>query len=124
MTVETGDTEIKPVTEFIHAGFIKPLEKRLCSDFAKPSPIQSQCWPIILCNRDLIGIAQTGSGKTLAFGAPGLMLCAKTKMNPIQPCMAVLAPTRELAIQIGEVLEKVRHTAMTKVANRTGGVFK
>ncbi len=41
--------------------------------FQQPSPIQSQCWPIVMSGRDLIGIAATGSGKTLAFGLP--MLC-------------------------------------------------
>ena len=41
-------------------------------DFTSPSPIQSQCWPIILLGRDLIGIASTGSGKTLGFGLPML----------------------------------------------------
>jgi hypothetical protein len=40
--------------------------------FQQPSPIQSQCWPIVLSGRDLIGIAATGSGKTLAFGLPML----------------------------------------------------
>ena len=40
--------------------------------FAQPSPIQAQCWPIILSGHDLVGIAATGSGKTLAFGLPGL----------------------------------------------------
>lgn len=41
-------------------------------DFAQPSPIQAQCWPIILSGHDLVGVAATGSGKTLAFGLPGL----------------------------------------------------
>jgi hypothetical protein len=40
--------------------------------FQQPSPIQSQCWPIVLSGRDLIGVAATGSGKTLAFGLPML----------------------------------------------------
>ena len=41
-------------------------------DFDKPTPIQSQCWPIIGSGRDIIGIAETGSGKTLAFSLPAL----------------------------------------------------
>ena len=41
-------------------------------DFEKPTPIQSQCWPIIGSGRDIIGIAETGSGKTLAFSLPAL----------------------------------------------------
>jgi ATP-dependent RNA helicase DBP3 len=39
--------------------------------FEKPSVIQSQCWPVLLAGRDIVGIASTGSGKTLAFGLPG-----------------------------------------------------
>lgn len=46
--------------------------KASCSTFTQPSPIQAQCWPILLANRDLIGLAETGSGKTLAFVLPGL----------------------------------------------------
>lgn len=41
-------------------------------EFAQPSPIQAQCWPIILSGHDLVGVAATGSGKTLAFGLPAL----------------------------------------------------
>lgn len=43
-----------------------------CGTFTLPSPIQAQCWPILLAGRDLIGLAETGSGKTLAFVLPGL----------------------------------------------------
>ena len=53
------------------AGFSAELIQAT-KDFAQPSPIQAQCWPIILSGHDLVGIAATGSGKTLAFGLPGL----------------------------------------------------
>lgn len=53
------------------AGFSADL-LRATRDFAQPSPIQAQCWPVILSGHDLVGVAATGSGKTLAFGLPAL----------------------------------------------------
>lgn len=55
----------------VAAGFSEQL-LRSTSTFSQPSPIQAQCWPIIMSGQDLVGIAATGSGKTLAFGLPGL----------------------------------------------------
>jgi ATP-dependent RNA helicase DBP3 len=80
-----------------------------CQGFQKPSPIQAHAWPFLLAGRDLVGIAATGSGKTLAFGIPAMkhvldkMEMKKSKSGPI--CL-VLAPTRELAQQIADVLEE------------------
>jgi ATP-dependent RNA helicase DBP3 len=51
-------------------------------NFAKPSPIQSQCWPPLFSGRDLVGIASTGSGKTLTFLVPALLKIAKLGPNP------------------------------------------
>lgn len=48
--------------------------------FARPTPIQSQCWPILLAKRDVVGIAETGSGKTLAFLLPSLLHIKKTML--------------------------------------------
>jgi ATP-dependent RNA helicase DBP3 len=48
--------------------------------FARPTPIQSQCWPILLAKRDVVGIAETGSGKTLAFLLPSLIHIKKTML--------------------------------------------
>jgi hypothetical protein len=59
----------KPVTQFHHTG-LPPKMLHATREFVSPSPIQAQCWPIILSGRDLIGIASTGSGKTLGFGLP------------------------------------------------------
>lgn len=61
----------KPLPKFIHTGLPAHM-LHATRGFASPSPIQSQCWPIILSGRDLIGIASTGSGKTLGFGLPML----------------------------------------------------
>ncbi|NXP25982.1 DDX43 helicase, partial [Scytalopus superciliaris] len=71
--------------------------------FEKPTPIQSQAWPIILQGIDLIGIAQTGTGKTLAYLMPGFIHLTSQPISKDQregPGMLVLAPTRELALQV------------------------
>uniref|UniRef100_A0A4X2L7S6 RNA helicase n=1 Tax=Vombatus ursinus TaxID=29139 RepID=A0A4X2L7S6_VOMUR len=77
--------------------------------FSRPTPIQSQAWPIILKGIDLIGIAQTGTGKTLVYLIPGfihldLQPVAREKRSG--PGMLVLTPTRELAIQIESECKK------------------
>jgi len=74
-----------------------------------------------------VGIAQTGSGKTLAYGLPGLLRIKQTQKafsELISVKMLVLAPTRELAIQIEEVLSEAGKTAGIKVACIYGGVAK
>ncbi|XP_010478619.1 PREDICTED: DEAD-box ATP-dependent RNA helicase 5 [Camelina sativa] len=83
-----------------------------CKTFQKPSPIQSHTWPFLLDGRDLIGIAKTGSGKTLAFGIPAIMhMLNKNKKigkgsKNVNPTCLVLSPTRELAVQISDVLSE------------------
>lgn len=71
--------------------------------FSAPTPIQAQAWPMLLAGKDLIGIASTGSGKTLAFALPGAAH-ALAQTAPLGrgdgPLCLVLAPTRELAMQI------------------------
>merc|ERR1719290_349716 len=83
----------------------------VCKGFTTPTPIQAQCWPIIGSGRDIIGIAETGSGKTLAFSLPALSHMIYRYDNPPpkvphSPMMLVLSPTRELAMQTQEVMEK------------------
>ena len=70
--------------------------------YETPSPIQAQTIPLILAGRDVLGQAQTGTGKTAAFALPLLsMLDLKVK----DPQVLVLAPTRELAIQVAEAFQ-------------------
>ena len=73
------------------------------NDYTVPTPIQNAAIPVALTGRDLVGIAQTGTGKTLAFALPLVerMLANKTRRA------LVIAPTRELALQIDETLQKV-----------------
>ena len=70
-----------------------------------PTPVQEQAIPLVLDGRDLIAVAQTGTGKTLAFVLPGLTLLAQGK--PKRNSMLVLVPTRELCVQVHEVVRDV-----------------
>lgn len=72
--------------------------------FVSPSPIQAKTIPWMLQNRDVIALAQTGTGKTAAFGLPILQNLDK---NGSEPVALILAPTRELAIQVGEHIESL-----------------
>ena len=76
--------------------------------YKKPTPIQEKAIPVLLSGKDLLGCAQTGTGKTAAFAIPILQRLSQNikkqeQNNPIKAL--VLAPTRELAIQIGESFE-------------------
>ena len=71
--------------------------------YETPSPIQAQAVPVILSGRDLMGQAETGSGKTAAFAWP---LLSRIDMSQNRPQVLVLAPTRELAIQVTAAFEK------------------
>ncbi len=81
-----------------------------------PSPIQEQSIPSLLKGRDMIGCAQTGTGKTAAFALPILQYLALGKKQPVsgKPRVLILAPTRELAAQIGDSIAKYgTHTKTT-----------
>ncbi|MCB4226414.1 DEAD/DEAH box helicase [Mannheimia haemolytica] len=71
--------------------------------FVNPSPIQQECIPHLLAGRDVLGMAQTGSGKTAAFSLP---LLAQIDPTQRHPQMLVMAPTRELAIQVADACEQ------------------
>ena len=71
--------------------------------FEEPSPIQAQAIPLLLDGHDLLGQAQTGTGKTDAFALP---LLARLDANLREPQMLILAPTRELAIQVATACEE------------------
>jgi ATP-dependent RNA helicase DBP3 len=107
MAVENCDA--KPLSNFKQSGLSKD-ELYATRNFTMPSPIQSQCLPIALSGRDLVGIAATGSGKTLAFGLPAIKhIRAQIDAgvaSGTKPVALVIAPTRELALQISVVLEE------------------
>jgi ATP-dependent RNA helicase DeaD len=71
--------------------------------YEKPSPIQASTIPLLLAGRDVLGQAQTGTGKTAAFALPAL---STLDIKQKAPQVLVLAPTRELAIQVAEAFRK------------------
>lgn len=77
-------------------------------NYTHPSPIQAQAIPYLLEGRDLMGCAQTGTGKTAAFSLPILHRLARSNKprSPGRPRALILTPTRELAAQIGENIER------------------
>merc|ERR1712167_420328 len=83
----------------------------LASGIEAPMPIQAQALPIVLCGHDLVGVAKTGSGKTLAYLLPALaQIEAQDKIvtrSGGMPIVVVLAPVRELAVQIAAEAEKI-----------------
>lgn len=89
-----------------------------------PSPIQEQCIPLLLEGRDIIGSAQTGTGKTAAFTLPVLQRLNQNprKRVPGTPRVLILAPTRELAAQIGESIENYGQFYSLKHVVIFGGV--
>ncbi|HEY9218673.1 MAG TPA: DEAD/DEAH box helicase, partial [Phenylobacterium sp.] len=105
------------MTQFSELGLDKPLLKALAEQgYETPTPIQAKAIPSVLAGRDLLGIAQTGTGKTAAFALPILQrLAADRKPAPRRGCRAlILAPTRELATQIGESFKTYgRHYGMS-----------
>ncbi|ONM35290.1 DEAD box RNA helicase1 [Zea mays] len=96
------------------------------SGFVEPTPIQSQGWPMALKGRDLIGIAQTGSGKTLSYLLPGLVhVGAQPRLEQGDgPIVLILAPTRELAVQIQEESTKFGSYSRTRSTCVYGGAPK
>ncbi|KAI5637213.1 DEAD/DEAH box helicase domain-containing protein [Phthorimaea operculella] len=91
------------------------LEEIYKQEFTKPSPIQSQAWPILLRGEDMIGIAQTGTGKTLAFLLPALIHIDGQTIPREQregPTVLILAPTRELALQIEKECSKYHYRVL------------
>lgn len=81
----------------------EPLQKAVAEiGYEQPSPIQEQSIPPLLEGRDVIGLAQTGTGKTAAFALP---LLSRVDISLRIPQLLVLAPTRELAIQVAEAMQ-------------------
>ncbi|KAK0146021.1 putative ATP-dependent RNA helicase DDX43 [Merluccius polli] len=92
--------------------------------FSKPTPIQSQAWPVLLSGEDLIGIAQTGTGKTLAYLLPGFIHMdgqPVSRADRVGPAMLVLSPTRELALQIEAECSKYSYKGFKSVCIYGGG---
>ena len=101
VTIDNEDRAFDPIQDFSELDFDSSLLVGI-KNFTKPTPIQAQCWPIILAKRDIIGIAETGSGKTMAFSLP-ILYHLHGKSHAKLPTVLILSPTRELATQTAEV---------------------
>lgn len=84
--------------------------------FTVPTPIQRQAIPVAMIGSDVIGIAQTGTGKTLAFGIPTIQRLMASKGTAL-----IILPTRELALQVDESLEKIARDFNMSSAVLIGG---
>ncbi len=91
--------------------------------FTTPFEIQTMAIPVALTGRDVCGRAKTGSGKTLAFGVPLLARLSK-EGEPRRPAALVLVPTRELALQVAEVLSPVAIACGRSVLAVYGGASR
>ncbi len=110
---------------FESLGIAEPLRRALTAEnYTTPTPIQARAIPVILSGRDVLGIAQTGTGKTAAFGLPLLQRLADPRVAPVphSPRALILAPTRELAIQIDESLRSYGRHLKLRHAVILGGV--
>ncbi|MGI6106308.1 MAG: DEAD/DEAH box helicase [Raoultibacter sp.] len=89
--------------------------------YSEPTPVQEQAIPLVLQKRDIIAAAKTGTGKTAAFSLPSM-----DKLGHVQrgqgPLMLVVTPTRELAMQIGEVCETIAGASHHRVTVVVGGL--
>jgi ATP-dependent RNA helicase RhlE len=116
------ETLVKETVTKEQAGFGElGLDPKILSILAKmqfttPTPIQKNAIPVALTGKDIIGIAQTGTGKTLAFGLPMLQKILNDYSNGL-----VILPTRELAIQVEETLQKVGRSLGLRTAVLVGG---
>ena len=96
----TTITSAEPESGFAGFGFSEALLRTLADKgYSEPSPIQKAAFPELMLGRDLVGQAQTGTGKTAAFALP---LLERLESGQKTPQALVLAPTRELAMQVAE----------------------
>ncbi|WP_421789278.1 DEAD/DEAH box helicase [Hyphobacterium sp.] len=113
------------LTHFSDLGLAEPILKTLTQEgYETPTPIQAEAIPALLKGRDLLGTAQTGTGKTAAFTLPILHALATSKRRPEpKSCTAlILAPTRELALQIADSVKTYGRHLRPRFAVVMGGV--
>merc|ERR1719421_2472086 len=126
MTIQAGRAP-NPVRTFQEAGFPSYVMDQINkAGFTEPSAIQAQGWPVASSGHDMIGIADTGSGKTLSFLLPAIVhINAQEKLRSGDgPICLVLAPTRELAMQIHKECDKFGSSSRIKNTCLYGGVPK
>ena len=107
--------------EFLSLG-LNPQLQRACTavGYTKPTPIQEKAIPLLLQGHDLLGIAQTGTGKTAAYALPILMRCKYAQGK--NPRALILAPTRELVMQIHSVMIALAQFTDLRILALYGGL--
>ena len=113
------------IVKFSDLGLAEPILRALNSrNHIIPTPIQARAIPELLKRRDLLGIAQTGTGKTAAFALPILhqLISGRANNGRRGPRALILAPTRELAIQIGDEFRAYSKYLHLRLAVIYGGV--
>lgn len=120
MSSEHAPATDQPSVTFNELGLDPAILKAVTDvGYETPSPIQAQSIPALLAGRDLLGQAQTGTGKTAAFALP---LLSRIDTRRREPQLLILAPTRELAIQVAEACQTyARHLPDFQVAPIYGG---
>lgn len=110
-------------TTFDSLNLAEPVTKALETlGYETPSPIQARTIPLLLEGRDVVGLAQTGTGKTAAFALPVLSKLAEADQKYSSPQVLVLAPTRELALQVAEAFSSyAAHVPSASVVPVYGG---
>jgi ATP-dependent RNA helicase RhlE len=122
-----GATIFVPSITFTTLGLAEPLLRALDREhFLQPTPIQATAIPHLLAGRDLLGIAQTGTGKTAAFALPMLQHLAADPAQPHRYATRalILAPTRELALQIEASLHRLGDRMTRRIVAILGGVSR
>lgn len=112
-------TEYQPSNSFGDFGLSEKLLANIdYKKYSSPTPIQDQAIPAILQGRDVIGIANTGTGKTAAFLIPLLEKAIKDRMQKV----LIVAPTRELALQVFEELRGFSYSLGVRSVLTVGGM--
>jgi ATP-dependent RNA helicase RhlE len=108
------------MSSFEHFNLNKPLN-RVIDDlgYQEPTPIQKEAYPVILSGKDVVGISQTGTGKTFAFMLPLLQNLKFSKQ--INPRVLILVPTRELVLQMVEMIDSYTTYMNVRVLGVYGG---
>ncbi|KAL0218701.1 hypothetical protein P9112_004354 [Eukaryota sp. TZLM1-RC] len=126
ITVKGADVP-KPIQTFSQASFPDYIYEVVDRQgFTAPTAIQSQGWPCALTGKDSVGVSKTGSGKTLAFALPAIV---HINAQPVLergdgPIALILAPTRELAVQMEGEIAKFAQSSGIKHCCLYGGVSK
>jgi len=113
------DLKVETLNRFVGLGVSASILEVLAKlNLNKPTPIQEKTIPIALSGQDLIGVAQTGTGKTFAFAIPMLQRLGLDRGQGL-----IIAPTRELALQVEESFKEIGRPLGLKTASLIGGEF-